>query len=228
MITKIERWAWWGGATLAGIAGMVNSVGFLSYAHQAVTHLTGTTTLISLTIVNQKRAEWLHLVMVVLAFVLGAAISGFLIQHSTLKLGRRYGAVLLLESALLGCAAALMKSNSIVGSYFASAACGLQNAMASTYSGSLLRTTHLSGMFTDVGAALGHWARGIEVDWLRVRLSGLIIVSFGIGGIVGALLFQKLQYATLYVPAAFTGIVGIGYTAYAHAKRSRQPGKDAS
>ena len=228
MITKMERWAWWGGATLAGIAGMVNSVGFLSYAHQAVTHLTGTTTLISLAVVHQKPAEWLHLLMVVLAFVLGAAISGFLIQHSTLKLGRRYGAVLLLESGLLGCAAALMKSHSVEGSYFASAACGLQNAMASTYSGSLLRTTHLSGMFTDVGAALGHWARGIKVDWLRVRLSGLIIVSFGIGGIVGALLFQKLQYATLYVPAVFTGIVGIGYTAYAHAKRIKSPTNDAS
>ncbi|MEO6003477.1 MAG: YoaK family protein [Opitutus sp.] len=223
MITKIERWAWWGGATLAVIAGMVNAVGFLSYAHQAVTHLTGTTTLISLALVDQEPVEWLHLLLVVLAFVLGAAISGFLIQHSTLKLGRRYGAVLLLESVLLGCAAALMKSHAVLGSYFASAACGLQNAMATTYSGSLLRTTHLSGMFTDVGAALGHWARGIGVDWLRVRLSGLIIVSFGIGGFVGALLFRKLQYATLYVPAVFTGIVGIGYTAYAHAKRARDP-----
>jgi uncharacterized membrane protein YoaK (UPF0700 family) len=221
MIKKIERWAWVGGAMLAVIAGAVNSVGFLSYAHQAVTHLTGTTTLLSLAIVHEEMGELLHLCAVVAAFVAGAAFSGFLIQHSTLKLGRRYGAALLVESVLLASAAALMKSHSAVGSYFASAACGLQNAMASTYSGTLLRTTHLSGMFTDLGAALGHCARGIEVDWLRVRLCLTIIISFAGGGIAGAVLFDYLQYDTLYVPAALIGVVGVGYTAYAHAKKQR-------
>ena len=204
---------------MAGIAGTVNAVGFLSYAHQAVTHLTGTTTLISLAAVNREVAVWLHLLTVVGSFVAGAAVSGFLIQHNTLKLGRRYGVVLMIESVLLACAAALMKSHNMVGSYFASAACGLQNAMAGTYSGSLVRTTHLSGMFTDLGAALGHWARGIGVDWVRVRLCGVIIVSFAIGGVIGAILFDHLQFATLYVPAALTGVVGIGYTAYAHTRR---------
>jgi uncharacterized membrane protein YoaK (UPF0700 family) len=220
MINKIERWAWWGGAMLAAIAGAVNAVGFLSYAHQAVTHLTGTTTLLSLAMSGEKMGELLHLCGVISAFVVGAAFSGFLIQHSTLKLGRRYGAALLVESALLACAAAMMKSDGLIGSYFASAACGLQNAMASTYSGALIRTTHLSGMFTDLGAALGHYARGIHVDWLRVRLCLTIIVSFMIGGVVGAVLFGRLNYNTLYVPAAFTGIVGISYIAYAHSKRT--------
>ena len=219
MINKIERWAWWGGALLAAIAGSVNAVGFLSYEHQAVTHLTGTTTLLSLAIGESQMQELMHLAGVIGAFVGGAAFSGFLIQHSTLKLGRRYGAALLVESLLLACAAALMKSHGPVGSYFASAACGLQNAMASTYSGALIRTTHLSGMFTDLGAALGHWTRGIHVDWLRVRLCLTIIVSFILGGVAGALLFTQFQYDTLYVPAAFTGVVGFCYIGYAHAKR---------
>ena len=219
MINKIERWAWWGGALLAAIAGSVNAVGFLSYAHQAVTHLTGTTTLVSLALVDGTRKDLVHLVGVIGAFVAGAAFSGFLIQHSQLKLGRRYGAALLVESALLLGAAALMRSHSVTGSYFASAACGLQNAMVSTYSGALIRTTHLSGMFTDLGAALGHYARGIHVDWLRVRLCLTIILSFAVGGVLGALLFQKLQYDTLYVPAALTGVAGLCYISYAHAKK---------
>jgi uncharacterized membrane protein YoaK (UPF0700 family) len=67
---------------------------------------------------------------------------------------------------------------------------------------------------------LGHYARGIHVDWLRVRLCLTIIVSFMIGGVVGAVLFGRLNYNTLYVPAAFTGIVGISYIAYAHSKRT--------
>jgi uncharacterized membrane protein YoaK (UPF0700 family) len=226
MITKIERWAWWGGAMLAAIAGAVNAVGFLSYAHQAVTHLTGTTTLLSMAISHGQARELFHLAGVIMAFVVGAAFSGFLVQHSTLKLGRRYGAALLVESILLASAASLMKSHGLVGSYFASAACGLQNAMASTYSGALVRTTHLTGMFTDLGAALGHCARGIQVDWLRVRLCLTIIVSFSIGGIVGALAFDQLNYDTLYVPAAMTGIVGIWYVIYAHRKRVKMQNED--
>lgn len=221
MINKIERWAWWGGAMLAAIAGAVNAVGFLSYAHQAVTHLTGTTTLVSLAVTGQRFDEMRHLLGVIGAFVLGAAFSGFLIQHSTLKLGRRYGAALMVESVLLACAAALMKTHGPAGSYFASAACGLQNAMAGTYSGALVRTTHLTGMFTDLGAALGHLARGIHVEWLRVRLCLVIIVSFTIGGAMGALLFVQLQSDTLYVPAVVTGLAGMWYMAYAHRKRMK-------
>jgi uncharacterized membrane protein YoaK (UPF0700 family) len=45
MIAKLPRWVWVGAALLAGIAGLINAVGFLSVARQGVTHLTGTTTL---------------------------------------------------------------------------------------------------------------------------------------------------------------------------------------
>jgi len=107
-----------------------------------------------------------------------------------------------------------MRSHTMLGSYFASAACGLQNAMASTYSGAVLRTTHLSGMFTDLGAALGHFLRGIPVDWIRVRLYAMLIGSFFLGGIAGSLLFATFGPATLYLPAAFTGTVAAGYTLY--------------
>jgi uncharacterized membrane protein YoaK (UPF0700 family) len=221
MIRKIERWAWWGGAVLASIAGMINAVGFLSYSHQAVTHLTGTTTLLSLATSEGLSSETRHLALVIGSFVAGAAFSGFLIQDSTLRLGRRYGAALMVESALLACAAALMKSHSATGSMLASAACGLQNAMASTYSGSLIRTTHLSGMFTDVGATIGHWVRRMPVDWIRFRLCVLIIVSFAAGGVMGAKLYQELHDDTLYVPAAITGVIGAGYAAYAHRVKLR-------
>ncbi|HRP05353.1 MAG TPA: hypothetical protein PLV87_10615 [Opitutaceae bacterium] len=45
MIHRLERWACWGGALLAAIAGIVNAVELQSHAHQAVTHVTGTTSL---------------------------------------------------------------------------------------------------------------------------------------------------------------------------------------
>lgn len=221
MIHRLERWAWWGGALLAAIAGIVNAVGLQSYAHQAVTHVTGTTSLFTQALATHDRMGISQLGLVLGSFVLGAMLSGFIIRNSVLKLGRRYGVALFIESILLLIASALMNSHLVVGSYFASAACGLQNAMASTYSGTVLRTTHLSGMFTDCGAAMGHLLRGTPVDWIRVRLSLLVIGSFSTGGVIGSLLFPLFGPATLYLPAALTGGVAILYTTYAHARRQR-------
>mgnify|MGYP001549146707 CR=1 FL=1 len=220
MIYKLERWAWWGGALLASIAGTVNAVGLQSYAHQAVTHVTGTTSLLTLGIAHADGKAIFNLACVLGSFVAGAALSGFIVQNSALKLGRRYGVALFAESLLLFGASALMGSHLAIGSYFASAACGLQNAMASTYSGAILRTTHVTGMFTDCGAALGHLLRGAPVDWIRVRLYSLLIASFAVGGLTGSLLFGVFGSATLYFPAALTGAVAIGYTAYAHQQRN--------
>lgn len=124
MIYKLERWAWLGGALLAGIAGMVNAIGLQSYAHQAVTHATGTTSLLTLGIAHADVMAITNLTCVLGSFVAGAALSGFIVQSSALKLGRRYGVALFVESLLLFAASALMSSHLAIGSYFASAACG--------------------------------------------------------------------------------------------------------
>lgn len=216
MIHKLERWVWLGGALLAGNAGLINAVGLQSYAHQATTHVTGTTTLFSLAVAHRDHRELLNLGLVILSFAGGAALGGFVVRNAALQLGRRYGVALFIESLLLTAAALLMRSHIMVGSYCASAACGLQNAMASTYSGSVLRTTHLSGMFTDLGAAFGHLLRGVAVDWIRVRLYGMLISAFVAGGIAGALLFDIFSFNTLYIPAALTGGAAGAYSLYLH------------
>ncbi len=221
MIDRLERWAWTAGALLACIAGMVNAVGFMSYDHQAVTHMTGPTTMLGIAIAGGDNSNALRILLLLLSFVAGAVASGFIIRQSTLKLGRRYGGVLLLESILLFIAAALMQTHHHSGCYLASAAAGLQNAMASTYSGTILRTTHLTGMFNDLGASLGHWLRGIEVDRRRIKLSFVVIGSFFSGGLLGALAFRTLEYHTLYIPAVLTGAVALAYTCYAHAAKKK-------
>ena len=73
---------------------MVNVVGYLGFEHQAITHLTGTTTLLGSAVAQGDTRTALHLGGVALAFLLGAATSGMIIQASTLKLGRRYGCLL--------------------------------------------------------------------------------------------------------------------------------------
>lgn len=214
MISKLPRWVWAGAWALAFVGGFVNVVGLLGFEHQTVTHLTGSTTMLAAALGSLDGAAALHFVAVMGSFIAGTVLSGFLIQDSTLKLGRRYGIALLLESLLLGVAVPLLQRNNILGMYSAACACGLQNAMVSTYSGATIRTTHLSGMFTDLGIFLGHWLRGLPVDLRRLRLCFLIITGFLCGGIAGAVAFHHLSYSALFLPAALTAITAVAYGIY--------------
>jgi hypothetical protein len=72
-----------------------------------------------------------HFAAVIGSFLAGTVLSGFIIQNSTLQLGRRYGIPLLLESALLCVSVPLFEHNNVWGVYAAARACGLQNAMVS-------------------------------------------------------------------------------------------------
>ena len=231
MGVQLPRWVWIGAGLLACVAGMVNVVGYLGFEHQAVTHLTGTTSLLGAAIAAGDTRAILHLLGVAVAFTLGAALSGMIIQDNTLRLGRRYGVVLTIESVLLFVAIFLFKQQQIAGALLAAMACGLQNAMATTFSGSVVRTSHLSGMFTDLGIGLGHFVRGMALPTRRLALSALIISSFFTGSVIGAWLFRHLGYDALAVPATLTGLTGISYAAFRHWRaihQTAEPGPDSS
>jgi len=214
MISKLPGWVWAGAWALAFVGGIVNVVGLLGFEHQAVTHLTGTTSMLAAALASLDGAATLHFVAIIGSFVLGTVISGFIIQDSTLQLGRRYGVALFLESILLFIAVPLLNRHNIFGIYSASCACGLQNAMVSTYSGAVVRTTHVSGMFTDLGIFLGHSLRGLPVDSRRLRLCFLIISGFLCGGIAGAVAFHHLSYSALFIPSALTAVTSFAYGIY--------------
>ncbi|WP_199097977.1 YoaK family protein [Dyella sp. ASV21] len=216
MLRQLPRWAWFGGGLLALIAGCINAVGYLCFRHQPITHLTGTSTEFGLALARLDGGEIVHWGLAIASFLAGAVLSGYIVQQSTLKLGRRYGVVLMLESALLFAATPLIRDAHDLGLYLASAACGLQNAMVSTYSGATFRTTHLSGIFTDLGIYLGQRLRGLEVDMLRVHVCLLVASHFIVGATLGTLGFLHWQERVLLLPAAITGVVGLSYAIYRH------------
>ena len=210
----LPRWVWIGAVALACVAGMVNVIGYLGFEHQAVSHLTGTTSLLGAALAQGDLRAIVHLWGMLIAFCVGAMLSGLVIQDQTLKLGRRYGVALALEAALLLLSIPLFKQQQIWGALLAAMACGLQNAMVTTYSGAAVRTTHLSGMFTDLGIGLGHLLRGMPLQVRRLTLSGLIISGFLGGGVLGAWFYRHWGYDALLAPALLTGSTGIGYVLY--------------
>lgn len=214
MISKMPQWVWAGGWILAFIAGVVNVVGILGFGHEGITHLTGNTSRLADALAQWNGPEALHIASLLGAFVVGTVVSGFVIQDSALQLDRRYSVALLLESALLFVAVPLLKHRSPFGLYAAACAVGIQNAMASTYSGAVIRTTHVSGMFTDLGVSLGHVVRGLPVNKKRVLLSLVVISGFLAGGVAGAIAFRFFDYAALLFPASLTALAAIVYAVY--------------
>lgn len=211
MAERLAGWAWIGAAVLACVAGIVNVVGFLGFQQQAITHLTGNTSLLAAALVTGDMGAVVALMAMVAAFVFGAMLGGLIVQDSTLRLGRRYGVALSIESLLLIAAVPLFRQQHLAGPVVAAVAIGLQNAMATTYSGALVRTSHVSGMFTDLGIMLGHALRGLPLGRRRLALCLLVISFFFIGGVAGALLFARFGYATFYLPALLTGSAAFGY-----------------
>jgi uncharacterized membrane protein YoaK (UPF0700 family) len=211
-----------GGLILTLGAGSINAVGFLGVHQQALSHMTGTVTTLAMELGRAHYPVALHALAILTAFFGGCLISGAIIRQASLRLGRRYGVVLALESVALFVAVHFLRRGADVGDYLAALACGLQNAMVSSYSGSTMRTTHMTGMVTDLGIACGHFLRGEEVDWYRFRLYGVLLLGFFGGGLLGAIGYAHFGYDTLLFPAVLSGCAGAGYTAVKQYEKARR------
>ena len=214
MISQLPKWVEVGSFILALVAGFINAIGFLSFEHQAVSHLSGTTTLLGVGFVDGTFQRNIHLVGVLVSFLLGAMVSGFLLHGTTLRLGRHYDTALFLESGLLLFSLLLLSSGSSYGHFFASAACGLQNALATTYSGAIVRTTHVTGIFTDLGVMLGEFLEGRALDRRKAKLFLFIIAGFTSGGTLGALVYAEFQYLALLLPIVVCFLLAVIYRVY--------------
>jgi len=207
-MTRLPGWVERGGFVLALAAGAVNAIAILGFNHQGVSHLSGLSTLLGIEASAGHAALALNLALGLAAFVAGAAISGFLIGGEPFKLSKTYTTALLIETFLLLLAMVMLEQHAGLGHVLASIACGLQNAMTSTFSSAIVRTTHVTGLFTDLGVALGLRLRGQPADKRRVWLNLALISGFILGGTAGAIGFDLFQFGAFYLPAALTLFLG--------------------
>ncbi len=90
----------------------------------------------------------------------------------------------------------------------------MQNALATAYSGAVVRTTHLTGIFTDLGILMGSVLRGKEFDKRKGILFTLIIIGFVIGGMCGSILFGLMKFNALLVPGVMCLVLALAYRLY--------------
>jgi uncharacterized membrane protein YoaK (UPF0700 family) len=215
VINKLPSWIEYGAFILALVAGFLNAIGLLGFEHQAVSHLSGTATLFGASTLGDSLGTTLHLLGLMIFFLAGAILAGSMLHSSTLKLGRHYDTALAIETLLILTALLLLENGSYYGQFAASAACGLQNALATSYSGAIIRTTHVTGIFTDLGLMIGSYLRGESFDKRKFTLFLLIIAGFITGGIAGAYLFAEFLFKSLYFPAFTCLCLAFAYRMYA-------------
>jgi uncharacterized membrane protein YoaK (UPF0700 family) len=201
---------------LAAIAGALNAAAFYAVGFFSA-NMTGNVSTLS---DNLALGHWptaLFYLVILLTFIAGAASSALLIAGGQRRgVPGIYAYGILLEAVLLaGLGAAdlwLLKSWGVpvmvLGLAFLM---GLQNAVATRISGARVRTTHVSGMATDLGIELAtalDLMRGRETgsemaqNRAKLRLHLYTIGSFLLGGVAGVLAYRAIDGWLLIVSAA--------------------------
>lgn len=189
------------GLTLAFVAGAVNAGGFLAVA-QYTSHMTGVVSSVADNLALGRFALAALGAESLTAFLGGAACSSVLINWARRRsLHGQYAMPLLVEAALLlGFGLADSAFGSVQGVVLLLCfIMGLQNAIITKVSDARIRTTHVTGLVTDLGIELGkaaYWNRSpehgrpVRADAGKVRLLTSLLGLFAFGGTLGALGFQ--------------------------------------
>lgn len=178
---------------MAVVAGAINAVGFVAVAIYT-SHMTGMTASVS---DHVAAAEW-RLILppgtAILAFLAGAASTAILFNWMRRReTSGRFAVVLLLEALLVLLFGLLAEALDAAGGELLIIAVlgfvmGLQNALITKVSGARIRTTHVTGMVTDIGIELGKAAYRnrrpetppVQHDPVKLRLLVTMVTLFAV------------------------------------------------
>jgi uncharacterized membrane protein YoaK (UPF0700 family) len=202
---------------LTFVAGAANAGGF-TVVGQYTSHMSGVVSSIADNLVLDNGLLLLHGITALVAFLSGAATSAILINWARRRdLHSQYALPITLEAILLS----LFAVTDLLPQSFATVAIiallcyvmGLQNAMITKLSGARIRTTHVTGMVTDIGIELGKYfyinpdrqvglLPPVKADLAKLGLLATMVSLFVIGGVCGALLFKTIGIPASYILAA--------------------------
>ncbi len=202
---------------LAFQAGILNAGGFIA-CHRFVTHTTGFATFFGVELVQAEYKTAIGMLIVPLFFLMGAMISAIYVDRALHQQKHpKFHFVFFLMTCILSTILFLGVSGDFgqFGApdlnselYLVAMLClcsGMQNASLTTASNKKIRTTHLTGLTTDLGIGLvrqfiNHETTETKDNVLRVSL----IFSFIFGSTVGAFLFYHFHYMSFALPLFIT------------------------
>lgn len=200
------------GVALACVAGALNAGGFLAVG-EYTSHMTGMLSTAADDLILGKGIAALAALLMLLSFISGSATTALMVNFAK-RNGSRYlyTPVLLLEAALLLgfglIGSSLQKHELITVSLTTVLLCytmGLQNALITKISHAEIRTTHVTGLVTDIGIEIGkmlYWNRDqdhpheaqVVANVHKLHLHVMLVCAFFSGGIAGAAGFKYLGF----------------------------------
>jgi uncharacterized membrane protein YoaK (UPF0700 family) len=213
---------------LAFFGGFVNSAGFVLIG-SFTSHVTGSVGRFANEIASHELDAAAAAITLIGAFFVGAFIMSMTVESNFFgRTPYAYGAALSTEALLLVVFTVVSELTPGARPRFKDAeaailccAMGMQNAVVTRLSGAVVRTTHLTGVITDLGIEAARWFRwwraGVS-ERLRVKLSfgrnpperpapvkvallGTIASAFTLGAVGGATAGAKLQHGAMLIPA---------------------------
>lgn len=212
------------GLALAFVAGALNAGGFLAIG-QYTSHMTGIVSSSADNLVLGNGALAVAGFLSLLSFVAGAASTAVLVNYAR-RNGRAgiYTTPLIVEAILLlvfGLAGSALQLQEVISvSLMAVMLCyvmGLQNALVTKASRAEIRTTHVTGLVTDLGIELGklfYWNRSstpeaqpvVVANREKLVVHASLVAAFFVGGLIGATGFKYVGYSST-IPLALVLIV---------------------
>lgn len=204
---------------LSFVAGIVNVVGFLS-VKKLTTNVTGHFAFFVDEVFKLHLQQSLIFFLYIMSFFLGSFVSSLLVEIISRK-NDRYIFVIpaVIEAAIIFLIAVfgnyLTTNNPDLIAFSLLFAMGLQNSLVTRISDAVVRTTHLTGLFTDLGIELSQilFYKSPEQKqklYATIKLRLRIIIYFFIGGVIGGTLYSTFKMTTLILPSIVL-IIGLIY-----------------
>eukprot|EP00746_Dinoflagellata_sp_MGD_P079552 gnl/MRDRNA2_/MRDRNA2_31817_c0_seq1.p1 gnl/MRDRNA2_/MRDRNA2_31817_c0~~gnl/MRDRNA2_/MRDRNA2_31817_c0_seq1.p1 ORF type:complete len:407 (-),score=65.66 gnl/MRDRNA2_/MRDRNA2_31817_c0_seq1:53-1273(-) len=211
-----SRFAYAVGAVLAGASGAVDAIGFSMFG-SFMANQSGNVIQVGMRTAGNTPGDPMVAANLVAFFVLGCMICGLLIPRNRPKfpVGDDLYTIAFFLQAIFLIFSAYFKSTPC-GMYIGCVACGLMNAITTSWSDGPMRTTHATGPSTEVGLNLGriiglliipdaNFDKQCKADMKacvrKFRLNVVLVLSFMVGGYAGALLYRQMGGDALLLPA---------------------------
>ena len=204
---------------LSFVAGIVNVAGFLA-VQKLTTNVTGHFAFFVDEIFKLNFWNGFVYFLYIFFFFFGSFVSSYLVELISQKTERNIYVfptsieILILFSIGIFGGNLITKNPNIIACSLLFAM-GLQNSLVTKISNATVRTTHLTGLFTDLGIELSQLFFYNEPEmkaklYSSIKLRLTIISFFFIGGIIGGIFYTKIELKVLFIAAA-TLILGLIY-----------------
>lgn len=206
----------------------MNVAGFLAI-HRFVSHVTGFSAHFAFEFQEQHFLQALYALLIPLSFLMGSCFSAFFTEKRRQERSAPAYQVVLLVIAGFFLVIAISGELGLFGTFgepfvafrdfvlllILTFCCGAQNALISRYSQSVIRTTHLTGITTDLGIGMiRHYFQNDQnerkMNWIRINL----IISFMIGSLLSVYIFSHFKFSGFFLPAVISSFLAVKLTSF--------------